>query len=46
MIVGKTGGGKTSNYNVLKRAMSALKEQEGFNTVKTNIINPKAITKG
>jgi dynein heavy chain len=46
MIVGKTGGGKTSNYRVLQIAMSALKEQEGYNTVKTNIINPKAITKG
>ena len=44
MIVGPTGGGKTSNYKVLAAAQSSLAGQEDF--VKTNyhILNPKSIT--
>jgi dynein heavy chain len=45
MLVGPTGGGKTSNYVVLQRAMSAL-EKRGFAKVLTHILNPKSITMG
>jgi dynein heavy chain len=30
MIVGPTGGGKTSNYKVLSHAMSSLKGEDVF----------------
>ena len=46
MIVGPTGGGKTSNYKVLAHAISSLKEAEEFEKVNTHIINPKSITMG
>jgi dynein heavy chain len=45
MIVGPTGGGKTSNYNVLKSALSDL-ASKGYYKVKTWILNPKSITMG
>jgi dynein heavy chain len=45
MLVGPTGGGKTSTYRVLKTALSAL-EQKGYCKVETHVINPKAITMG
>ena len=44
MIVGPAGGGKTSNYNVLKEAISRLADDKIFFKTQTNIINPKAIT--
>jgi dynein heavy chain len=46
MIVGPTGGGKTSNYKVLSHAMSALQHEELFEKVNVHIINPKSITMG
>ena len=46
MIVGPTGGGKTSNYKVLGAAMSSIKSQPGFNDVFFHILNPKAIKMG
>ena len=48
MLVGPTGGGKTSNYYVLRDAISnlALKRRPGFKTVHTHILNPKSITMG
>lgn len=46
MLVGPTGGGKTSNYRVLSHAMSALKGQDGYEKVNVHIINPKSITMG
>jgi len=48
MLVGPTGGGKTSNYKVLQEAMTYLaKEEKGdFTKVHTHILNPKAITMG
>lgn len=46
MIVGPTGGGKTSNYKVLQNAMSQLCDQEKFEKVHVDIMNPKAITMG
>ena len=44
MIVGPTGGGKTTCYKVLSDAQTALAGVENF--VKTNyhILNPKSIT--
>ncbi|KAL4427402.1 hypothetical protein ABPG74_009674 [Tetrahymena malaccensis] len=45
MIVGPTGGGKTSNYKVLQAAMSHLHDQ-GFAKVNVHILNPKSITMG
>eukprot|EP00397_Hematodinium_sp_SG-2012_P000066 GEMP01000066.1.p1 GENE.GEMP01000066.1~~GEMP01000066.1.p1 ORF type:complete len:3524 (+),score=879.37 GEMP01000066.1:529-10572(+) len=44
MLVGPTGAGKTSNYNVLKGAQTQLKGHEDYQRVITHIINPKAIT--
>ena len=46
MIVGPTGGGKTSNYNVLATAMTKLKNLEMFEAVHTHVLNPKSITMG
>lgn len=44
MIVGPTGGGKTSNYKVLSHAMSSLKGEDVFQLVHVTILNPKSIT--
>lgn len=44
MIVGPTGGGKTSNYRVLAHAMSSLHEEEQYEKVTVDIMNPKSIT--
>jgi len=44
MIVGPTGGGKTSNYTILQHAMTSLKGHEKFSPVHTHILNPKSIT--
>jgi dynein heavy chain len=44
MIVGPTGGAKTSNYKCLQHAMSTLCAQEMFEKVHVDILNPKAIT--
>lgn len=48
MLVGPTGGGKSSNIRVLKTAISTLNEQGvgQFQKVVTKVINPKAITMG
>jgi len=45
MIVGPTGGGKTMNYKVLSKSMTALKNQ-GQAFVNVHILNPKSITMG
>ena len=55
MQVGPTGGGKTTNYRVLKKAMSMLapakddepevREKNQFRNVKNHILNPKSVTK-
>jgi len=45
MLVGPTGGGKTSSWRILSKAMSYLKDQ-GFERVKTFILNPKSVTMG
>jgi len=44
MIVGPTGGGKSSNYKVLQKAMTALQHEEAFEKVKVHCMNPKSIT--
>jgi dynein heavy chain len=44
MLVGPTGGGKTSNYKVLAAAQSALKGIDEFKKTHYHILNPKAIT--
>ena len=50
MIVGATGGGKTRIYEILQDAMNLLRkkesEDERFQKVKTEILNPKAISMG
>lgn len=46
MIVGPSGGGKTSNYRVLAHAMSALRGRGKYEKVNYHIINPKSITMG
>ena len=50
MLVGPTGGGKSSNLKVLQQTLSSLKQQglEGFayENVQVFKLNPKAITMG
>ncbi|XP_048578532.1 dynein axonemal heavy chain 1-like isoform X2 [Nematostella vectensis] len=51
MLVGPTGSGKTQCYEVLKKAMTALKGQKSpagneFEEVHTFVLNPKSITMG
>jgi dynein heavy chain len=44
MLVGPTCGGKTTNWKVLQDAMSSLKDEEMFEKVHVNVMNPKSIT--
>eukprot|EP00466_Bigelowiella_natans_P015986 jgi/Bigna1/46472/estExt_Genewise1.C_40322 len=46
MLVGPTGGGKTSVARVLSKSMTKLEEMEEFSTVDVKVLNPKAITMG
>lgn len=46
MLVGPTGGGKTSNYRVLGEAMTSLHGKDPFRKVFTHILNPKSINMG
>ena len=51
MLVGPTISGKTKCYEVLKDALSSLKGKTTaggvpFETVRTYVLNPKAITMG
>ena len=46
MLVGPTGGAKTSNYRVLAHAITSLKETDDFEKVNLHVINPKSITMG
>jgi dynein heavy chain len=45
MLVGPTGGAKTSNYTVLGKGLTAL-QNEGYYKVITHVMNPKSITMG
>ncbi|KAG5457288.1 MAG: dynein heavy chain, N-terminal region 2-domain-containing protein, partial [Olpidium bornovanus] len=48
MLVGPTGGGKTTAYEILSESLTALKEtaatNQDFQRVKTYVLNPKCIT--
>ncbi|KXS21750.1 hypothetical protein M427DRAFT_107149 [Gonapodya prolifera JEL478] len=51
MLVGPTGGGKTSCYRVLAQSLSSLQGKTAptgtkFERVKVNVLNPKSITMG
>ena len=51
MIVGPTGGGKTTIYKILADAMTKLREEsnsndERFQKVKIKLLNPKSISMG
>ena len=46
MLVGPSGGGKTTNYNVLSKSLSSLGEEHGFYKVHLHTLNPKSITLG
>ena len=50
MLVGPTGGGKSSNLHVLENTLGNLKKQGivgfGFENVKIMQLNPKSITMG
>ena len=50
MLVGPTGGGKTTCYNVLQHTITALHEKgskdDRFQPVKKLILNPKSISMG
>jgi len=46
MLVGPTGGGKTSNIHTLGAAMSSLHELDDFDKVFFHTLNPKSITMG
>ena len=45
MIVGPTGGGKTSNWKILQQSISDLNDGKTFFTTKSTVINPKAVRK-
>jgi len=50
MLVGPTGGGKTTCYKVLQNTMSELRakgtKDERFQNVKMSLLNPKSISMG
>ncbi|KAL8435730.1 hypothetical protein ACSSS7_002267 [Eimeria intestinalis] len=46
MLVGPTGGGKTSTYKLLAAALSDLHKVPGFAKVSVDVLNPKAVTIG
>lgn len=45
MIVGPTGGGKSSNWKTLQKALSELNDGQKFFKTETVIVNPKSIRK-
>ena len=46
MIVGPTGGGKSSNYKTLAHAMTQIRHLDSFEKVNYFILNPKSILMG
>ncbi|KAL8455649.1 hypothetical protein Emag_000471 [Eimeria magna] len=46
MLVGPTGGGKTSTYKLLAAALSDLHKVQGFAKVNVDVLNPKSVTIG
>ena len=45
MIVGPTGGGKTSNWKILQQSISDLDDGQKYFTTKSTVINPKSVRK-
>lgn len=45
MIVGPAGGGKTKNWNILKKSISDLNDGSKFFPTESIVINPKSIRK-
>jgi len=45
MIVGPSGGGKTKNWNILRKSISDLDDGTKFFPTETTVINPKSIRK-
>jgi dynein heavy chain len=43
MLVGPAGGGKTSNYTILREAISALADDKNYLKTQSFVINPKSI---
>lgn len=46
MLVGPTGGGKTTSLRTLQKALTRLNKLDGFETILTYTMNPKAVTMG
>ena len=49
MLVGPTGGGKTTCYRILKETLAKMKEIEVspyYQKVRTNVLNPKSVAMG
>jgi dynein heavy chain len=51
MIVGPTGGGKTTSYDVLADAMTTLRKDKHskdvrYQAVRKEVLNPKSISMG
>jgi len=46
MLVGPTGGGKTTTYRVLAKALTDLCDEKKFFKINYHILNPKAVTMG
>ena len=45
MIVGPTGGGKSSNWKILQKSISDLADEKTYFKTKSTVINPKAVRK-
>ena len=45
MIVGPTGGGKSSNWKILQKSLSDLNDGTKYFTTKSRVVNPKSIRK-
>ena len=45
MIVGPTGGGKSSNWQILQQSISDLNDGQKYFTTKSTVINPKSVRK-
>ena len=45
MIVGPTGGGKSSNWKILQQSISDLNDGQKYFTTKSTVVNPKSVRK-
>ena len=46
MLVGPTGGGKTSTLRTLANALTRVKDLPGYCAIETTTVNPKSVTMG